>query len=176
MRPAPTLLLGLSLLVPGAAFAHDHDVTLNSIDGFDVHRPVEWGPRHDARRSRLEIVTEDGTVSLLITDDRVAMQLSDRTMRRIERKIERERDDDEDSAIGVAIRDAVLGGVRALLRRSLECPIDELRDARVRNGRLELIDRHGHRIFDGVEVNDRQVMESFSESDLRAFLRELDVR
>jgi hypothetical protein len=172
MRPLALLVLSLTLFVPAAASAHDHDDALGSIDGFDVHRPVEWGHRHDARRARIEIVTEDRGISLLLTDDRVALQLSDQTMHRVDRELERARheDDDDDIALARAIKTVVIDGVHSLLERSLECPVDELSDVRIRDGRLELIGRDGRRIFERVRIDDEPVLERFSDADQRAFV------
>ncbi|HEX8451213.1 MAG TPA: hypothetical protein VF647_03895, partial [Longimicrobium sp.] len=50
-----------------------------------------------------------------------------------------------------------------------EYPVSELREARYENGRLVLEDREGNSIFKDVQVNDVQVMESFSPAEARAF-------
>jgi coenzyme F420-reducing hydrogenase beta subunit len=52
-----------------------------------------------------------------------------------------------------------------VLRRSLEIPIDDVRSVDYRNGRLVITTEDDDRVFDHVEVNDTDVMESFSRRD-----------
>ena len=168
MRTAAVLLL-LSALLPGAAFAdHQH----LSVGSCDVKEPLGWGARHDLARARFAIVSEDRTSALLLTRDLVAVQLSDRALRDIDRDFAREKDKDEGNVIGDAIKGAVLGTVRALLDHSLECPVADLRDVRYRDGRLILITNHGDRLLEDLTINDQEVLEGFSEHDALAFVRE----
>jgi len=138
----------------------------------DCDAPAYWAARHETGRSRLAITTVGGAATLLLTDDVVAVQLSDRTFHRIERKLRDRRDDEEDNALGQAIKDAILGGVTSLLNHSEECEVRDIRDASVENGRLVLRTRDGHRLFRDVEVDDDNLMDSFSASDAQAFVRE----
>jgi hypothetical protein len=169
MRTVVIGLLLAALLPAGAAFAHDHHVNIGSCE---VGAPVEWGPRHDLARARFAMITEDRAAALVLTRDLVAIQLSDRTLRELDRKIAREKDDEDDGVIADAIKGAILGSVRALLDHSLECPIEDLRDVRYRDGRLILIAEDGGRIFDGLDVNDHEVLAGFAEHDALAFVRE----
>jgi hypothetical protein len=108
---------------------------------------------------------------MLITRDRVAVQLSARVLRYLDRDLHREKDD-EDGLFARVIKGAVLGGLRELLDHSIECPLDELRDVRYRDGRLELIAKDGDRVLEDLKINDREVLESFSDADARAFVHE----
>lgn len=165
------LFLFLAVLLP-AGVAHGHDRHTMSFGDREIAPPAAWGPRHDSGRARYVMTTRDGVVELLLTPRRVALQLSGRTMREIDREMDRELED-EDGVLADAIKSAVLGGVRALLRHSLECPLDELRDARYRDGRLELVTVDGDRVFEDIEVHDdRDVLESFGAQDARAFVEE----
>jgi hypothetical protein len=168
MRKIVLALLLAGALPVGVAHAHGHHVNLGSCE---ISEPVEWGARHDLGRARFAMLTEDRAVALLLTRDLVAVQFSDRTLRKLDREIAREREEDEDNVIAQAIKGAVLGGVRALLDHSLECPIDELRDVRYRHGRLILITEDGDRIFEDLRVDDQDVLECFSERDAQAFVR-----
>lgn len=167
------LVLLLAALVPaGAAVArerHCHN------DGFHVglvHSPVDWGPRHELDRARFAILTEGREAVLVLTRDRqVAIQLSDRAMRELDREIESEQDED-DGFLAEIIKHAVLGAVREMLDHSLECPLSALRDARYEDGRLVLVTNRGRHVFDDLEVEDRNVLECFSERDAHAFVRE----
>jgi len=168
MRRALPILLLMMLLSAGAAFAHDHHVNVGSCE---VREPLEWGARHDLARARFAMLTEDRAVALVLTRDLVAIQLSDRAFHKLDREIEREKDEDG-GVIADAIKGAILGSVRALLDHSLECPIADLRDVRYRDGRLILITEDGDRIFEDLNINDHEVLEGFSEHDALAFVRE----
>lgn len=162
----PMLLLAVAIPA-GACLARDRH-SLHVDDG-SITPPQAWGERHDVARARFAMPTREGSVVLLVTRRVVAVQLSDRTMRDIDRELDEERDED-DGAIGRAIRGAVLGGVRALLDHSLECPLADLRDVRYRDGRLELITADGGRVFEEVSVDDRDLLEDFRPGDARAFV------
>jgi len=169
MRTAVITLMLAALLPAGAAFAHDHHVNIGSCE---VREPLEWGARHDLARARFAMLTEDRAAALVLTRDRVAIQLSDRALRDLDREISREKDDEDGGVIADAIKGAILGSVRALLDHSLECPVEDLRDVRYRDGRLILITEDGDRIFEDLNINDHEVLEGFSEHDALAFVRE----
>src|SRR5207247_10052580 len=102
----------------------------------------------------------------------VAIQLSDRVLHKVNRKM-RDADDEDDNALGRAIKTAVLSGVRSLLNHSAECDIRDIAKADYRDGELILTARNGERIFASTEIGDEDVMHNFSESDARAFVRRL---
>jgi len=171
MKLALAALVLLTLLPAGPAPAHESRGV--RVSRFDCDDPLRWGPRHDASRSRLAITTEDGKVTLVLTDRVVAFQLSDRTLRKLDREIRRERHEDEDDGvIGEAIKAAVLGTVRSALAHSAECPVRELRDVRYEDGRLVFVTRDGSRLFEQFEVDDTSALEAFDPRDARAFVRE----
>ena len=169
MRTAVITLMLAALLPAGAALAHDHHVNIGSCE---VREPLEWGARHDLARARFAMLTEDRAAALVLTRDRVAVQLSDRALRDLDREISREKGDEDGGVIADAIKGAILGSVRALLDHSLECPVEDLRDVRYRDGRLILITEDGDRIFEDLNINDHEVLEGFSEHDALAFVRE----
>ena len=71
--------------------------------------PLPATERSSSRWSaRFAITTEDGGTVLLLTDDRVAMQLSDRTLHKVKHKLRDQENDDDDGALGHAIKVAVL--------------------------------------------------------------------
>ncbi len=172
MRTVVLSTILAALVLAGAAFAHEHHEGSGGMHVSGIAPPVTWAGRHDPARARFAILTEDRAAALVLTRDRVAIQLSDRALRELDREIAREQDEDEDNALAGVIKGAVLGGVRALLDHSLECPIDELRDVRCEDGRLVLVTADGHRIFEDIDIHDRAVLEGFSEHDARAFARE----
>jgi hypothetical protein len=173
-----TLSLALFLLIalpaPGAS-ARSHDGDECGIETSCCDFPTRWGPRHTARDARIAVTTEDGDATLVLTDECVAVQLSDRKYHDIQRKLrckEDGDDDDSDNPLAIAIKTAVFSGVRSMLAHSAECPIRELKSVEYRDGRLIFITRDDDRIFRGMSIDDRNVMEGFSDKDALAFVHE----
>ena len=80
MKSIPILVL--ALLAPAAASAWDCPTLSSSCD-----RPARWASRQDSRDAEYSMTTEDGSVTLVLTKRVVAVQLSDRVMRKIDRKL-----------------------------------------------------------------------------------------
>jgi hypothetical protein len=171
MRTVAIALLFALLLPAGAALAERHGHHGATVNSLEIRPPAEWGPRHDQSRANFVMLTEDRGAEMLLTRGVVALQFSDRTLRQLDRDFAQERDQDE-GVIADAIKGAVLGSVRALLDHSVECPLDQLRDVRYQDGRLELVTRDGKRLFEDLEINDQVVLDSFSPADARAFIHE----
>lgn len=173
MKAAAALLLLPLLAVPARAVsAQDHHGTRVSVStGSDDDSPGRIGPRRDPRQARSAIATRDGKVALLLTRDAVAMQLTDRGLRDIGRDMDEDAEG-EDGFVAEIIQAAVRSSVATMLKRSVEYPVSELRDVQYRGGRLVFTGEDGERVFEDVSVNDTDVMESFSEADARAFVRE----
>ncbi len=169
MKRALFALALLAILPARSALAHDADACGMSFSCCDP--PVRWAQRHTLEPSRLTITTTDGEVNLVLTDDVLALQLSDHVLHKIQRKLRNEEDSD-DNVLAHSIKLAVLSGVRALLDHSAEVAIDDVRDVDYQHGRLRLITRNGQQLFQNTDVDDRNVMEGFSEHDARAFVRE----
>lgn len=160
MKAALFLAALLALAPAGPALAHDSGgLRLNR---FDCDDPLRWGPRHAAERARHAITSEDGRITFVLTDRVLALQLSDRTLRKLDRELHRARHEDDDSGpVGEAIKVAVVGAVRSMLAHSAECPVRELRDVRVADGRLVIVARDGTRLFERFEVDDEDVLDAF---------------
>ena len=170
MKTVLLTLLGLTLLPAPGAFAHGSDLCRLNTSCCDA--PVRWAQRHDTRGTRIAITSADGDALLLLTDDVVAMQLSERTFHKIKRELRHGGDDAEDNPFAQAIKTAVMASVSSLLNHSAECPIRDLKDVDYRQGRLVFTSEDGGRVFDHVNVNDEDVMRTFSEDDARLFVRE----
>lgn len=173
MRSLAVALLASSLLIAASASARDRDECSGSLNiGSHLEAPARWAPRRDSRLARYVVTSRDGKVDLLLTPTAVAFQLSDRKMNSIERELRDEQNEDADNSFGDAIKTAVFAGVRVLLKHSAECPVRELRDVDYRNGALVFVTPDGDRVFDGLEVNDGELLGSFPEREARAFVRE----
>lgn len=169
-----TLAVAALLVIPAHQAAaqrhHDGHVQINDIDGGDVARP---GPRHSLDDAHLAITTTDDAAALVLTRSVVALQLTDRTLRKVNDEMRRDaRDDDSHGVLASMIAGAVRGTVGNMLRRSIEVPIRELASVDYRDGRLVFVTEDGDRIFDKAEVNGTELTASFSPADARAFVRE----
>jgi hypothetical protein len=167
-------ILVVGFLSSGAgASAGAHELFPGNVKVGDVHAPARWAPRHDVRDARLSITNREGNVTLLLTDEVVAIQFSERTLRDIHRQM-REDEDTQDNAIARALASAVMSGVRTLLDHSAECPVRSLHDAALVDGRIVFTAVDGEHVLEGMKVDDREALASFAPEDARAFVRECE--
>jgi hypothetical protein len=183
-RSYPTLALGapmktrllvvavLALLAAPNTPARAHAAVCSHFHSSCCSPPARWSSRYNTHDARLAITTQNGDVTLVLTDDHVAMQLSDRVLRKVRRELRDKQDDGEDNVLAETIKTVVISTVRALLDHSVECSVRDLRDVSYRQGRLVFTTEGGKQIFDSVDVSDQDVLESFSESDAQLFVRE----
>lgn len=171
MKPAVLAFALLALLPLGATHARaDSGVTLR---GFDCDESTRWSRRQDISQARCAIHTRNGKITLVLTDRLVALQLSDRTMRKIDRELHRaKKSDDDTDAIGEAFKVAALSAVRSLLDHSAVFPVDELRDVRYVDGRMEFITSDGDAVFRHIDMDDDDMLEAFDPDDAADFVRE----
>ena len=169
-RFVPVLLLTLALGAP-AAGARERGTSV-SMNSSCCDEPTRWADRHAPQERRFEVITENGKTSLLLTRDVVALQLSDRTMHKIDRELRSKERAHRDQPLADAIAGAVIGSVRALLDHSAECDLRDVRSVDYRGGRLVFIANDGSRLFDRLEIDDDRVLEGFSERDAAQFIRE----
>jgi len=134
-------------------------------------RGVRISDRLDPADARFSIDTEDGELTLLLTDRHVMLQLSDRTLRHVHREL-REARDGQDHWLASTIVTAVTGAVGELLDHSFVCRVRDLRDVSYRDGRLVFIGRNGRAVFCDHEGGDSDLDRAFSERDALEFVRE----
>ena len=175
MKATP-LALALAVLVlpllPDGAHACKKHRDHATISTGCCEAPAYWSDRHDPDDARLAITTRNRGATLLLTDEVVAVQLSDRAFHRVQRKLRAERGEDEDNVLARAIRTAVMSSVAAVLDHSAECEITDIRDVQYRQGQLVFVTEEGDRLFENMDVDDENVMAGFSERDARAFVQE----
>jgi len=162
----------LSLVSAQDAAAQRTERSGIEIGNLSEDSPARMGPRRDAREARLAINSTNDAVSLLLTGDVVALQLSERTLRQVTREMADDAADEDDGFMARMIGDAVRSSVSNMLRRSIEYPVRDLRSVEYLGGRLVFTTEEGEQIFEDVEVNDAKMAESFSPADARAFVRE----
>src|SRR5262249_7359230 len=106
---------------------------------------VRWADHQNLSEARYAITTEDGKVTLLLTDDDVAIQPSDRTLHRVRREL-RDKEEEDDNFLASIIKTVVIGTVGEMIDHSFACPVRKLRDVSYENGRLVLLDKNGSRV------------------------------
>ncbi|MFL5382359.1 MAG: hypothetical protein ACJ8GN_07620 [Longimicrobiaceae bacterium] len=170
----PVLALSALLLVPAhPAFAQGHGIHIE-IDNHDHdsdHSPVRPGPRRDLRDAEFAMTTTNDVASLLLTRRVVALQLTERALARIGHDMDDDEDDGDHGMVARFVASVVRSSVRGVLRHSIQIPIDEVRSVDYRGGRLLITTEDGDRVFEEVEINDTDVMESFSRRDAEEFVR-----
>lgn len=160
------LALATSPVVPTASPAHASSLTCRGLG-----REVHISDRLDPADARIAITTQDGEVTLLLTDRHVVLQLSDRTLRQVRREL-RDARDEQDHWLASTIATAVTGAVGELLDHSFTCRVRDLRDVSHRDGRLVFTGRHGKAVFIDEDECDSDFSRAFSERDADNFVRE----
>ena len=169
----PVLALSALMLLPAhSAAAQRHGTHIEISDDDDDASPAHPGPRHDLRDARYAITTTNDVASLLLTRRVLALQLTEHALGNIGQEMDDDEDGGDGGFIGRFVASVVKSSVRTVLRRSLEIPIDDVRSVDYRNGRLVITTEDDDRVFDQVEVNDTDVMESFSRRDAEEFIRQ----
>jgi len=146
----------LALLLPCVASASGKKNIEISFSSEDTH--AQMGPRHLARDARLAITTRDGSTSLLITNDVVAVQLTDATLSHIEPKTDAN-----------FLEELLVSGVRMMMNKAVDYPIEHIRSADVRDGTLILINDENKPVFTEIKVNGTDVLRGFSSADAAKF-------
>lgn len=104
-------------------------------DAADPDVPATTDVLEDGSQDRLAVHTRDGNIKLALTDETVYFWLSDTTMQRIEEEVARETEGLGSFAEDVA--DFVQKEVTKVVRDEMQFRIDEIRDIRYENGRLQ---------------------------------------
>jgi hypothetical protein len=152
-------LCALALLLSAAvAFGGDTksgiSISLSSDDP-----ATRLGPRHDPRDARLAITSRDGSTSLLLTKDVVAVQLTDQVLKQVSIK--------DDAGL---LEEIIASGVRLAIRKAIEVPIATVVDAQIRDGVLVLLNEKNQPLFREVKVNGKDVFRDFSLADAARFV------
>lgn len=160
------LLIAALLAAATASTAHGQTRGSVIIDG-DKDSPAYVIDRMLAGDARFAMVSGNGELAMMIDDDAVIVQFTDRGLGKIGREMEEER---ESGLLGRMVAALVRNSVRTLLDHAVAYPISELQDARYDGERLVLTDREGKQVFENVEVNGTDLVQGFSARDARAFV------
>ena len=122
--------------------------------------------REQPSQSRFYIVSKDGNAQLLLMDTTIVAQLTDRGLAHISSR--EATDSIKDTGKRILAR-MTLGALTPLLDNGIAYHLRDLADARYEDGRLELLRANGDEVFRDVEMGHGPLMESFAESDAKAF-------
>ena len=119
---------------------------------------TKLAPRHTASDSRIAITSRSGSTVLLMTNDVVAIQLSDATIDKI-------RSSGEEGFL----EELIVSGVRFAMRKAVEFPLAGVKSIEVRDGMLHVTSDQNKPVFDNVKVNGSDVFRDFSPADATRF-------
>ena len=168
-----TAAIGLTLLALAAepALSSRAAAHATSIHCCGLGKDVHWSDRRDPSDARIAITTQNGEMTLLLTDRDVVFQLSDRAFRRVRREL-REKADEQDNVFASVFVAVVTNTVREVLDHSFVCHVRDLRDASYDDGRLVFTGRRGRAVFANGDACDSDGENVFSERDAQSFVRE----
>jgi hypothetical protein len=148
-------MCALALVLMGGVAQAEEGISIN----LDSGAPTQLAPRRELSDACLAVVSREGSVALMLTNDVVAVQLTDRALSDVE--------PDKDAGF---LEELVVSGVRLALGKSIECPISAIRSAELRGGRLLLTNYDGKPVFNEIKVNGSDVLQSFSSKDAARFV------
>lgn len=157
MRSLPLVLL-LALLATACTDtpdAADPDAPRDTLDA--VSRPDD----------RLAIYTRDGSVKLALTDETVYFWPSEETMERVEEEVER--GTEGLGSFAESLGDYVQTEVIRAVRDQLTFQLEEIRDIRYEDGRLNFDFADPRYELPDMRQNDQAVTERFRPDDARRF-------
>jgi hypothetical protein len=125
------------------------------------------GPRRNVSAARTSLTSRDGSTAILLTNDLLVVQLTDKALARIDS--ERSSEDHDRGLVEQIFAAMVVSGVRLMLGKAIEYPIAEIRSVEYRNNQLLITNNAGEPIFRELEINDVDVMSSFAATDANRF-------
>ena len=158
MKTLATCALVL-VLSPAVAFAGEKKDSISISYTTDDSR-TRLAPRHVVRDARAAVTTRSGAAVLLVTDEVVAVQLSEATLAKVETK--------EEASF---LEELLVSGVRLAVGKSVEYPIANIRSAEIRNGVLVLTNDQGKPVFDNIKVNEENVTHTIAAAEAAKFVR-----
>lgn len=165
-------VVAFTLLVIPSQTAAQHNDIFTGHDDLDANIT----DRLHHRDAEYAMTTREGSVDLMLTDNSIVIQFSDRFLTDLDDEIRSEADVDEASVLAEVLTSMISSGVNSLLNHALEIPIREIREVYYKDGKLHIIDYDGEEIFGELEIDDTNIMEDFSRRDARRFVSEAERR
>lgn len=159
------------LLIPSHTAAQHNDIFTGHDD---LDADITDRMLHDD--AEYAMTTREGSVDLMLTDNSIVIQFSDRFLSDLDNEIRSEADVDEASVLAEVLTSMISSGVNSLLNHALEIPLREIRNVYYKDGTLHIIDYDGEEIFGELEIDDVYIMEDFTRRDARRFVSEAERR
>ncbi|MCH8569060.1 MAG: hypothetical protein LAT67_12375 [Balneolales bacterium] len=137
---------------------------------------AEFLPRISHNQADFAMSTQDGFIDLMISDDAILIQFTDRFLQKIDSEIQKEKTGDDNGHFKAVLLSMLSSGVTTLLDRAIAIPIHHIDEVYYQNGKLHIIANDGTDLFKGLEVEGTYVMENFSRHDARKFVVEAEKR
>jgi hypothetical protein len=157
MKTIPVCALVL-LLSAGLSYAADEKSGISISFSSDDSR-ISLGARHAAGDGRVAITTRDGLVTLILLNEVVAVQLTDRALTKTSNRPE-----------AGFLEELVVAGVRLALGKAVEFPIANIRSVDLRDGALVLTSDSNQPVFGELKVNGSDVLRDFTPADAARFV------
>lgn len=166
-----TLMTLCLIVLPLSAEAQRSGITIHS-KNYDA----DILPRMSHDEAVYTMTTREGLVDLMITDDAILIQFTDRFLQKIDNEIRNERSRGDGSHLESVILSMVSTGVTTLLDRALAIPLVHIERVYYEDGKLYIIGYDGVELFDDLDIDGHYVMEDFSRRDARNFVSEAEKR
>jgi hypothetical protein len=163
-------LLAVALVLSaftGVALADDLSISLSMKDS-----RTSVGPRRELRDARMTIVSRDGTTALMLLENSIAVQLTDRALTQMHAD-ENKKEKEQQGFLEGLIEAAVLGGVKFAAGKSLEYPIAAIRSVDYSNDEVRLLTDKNERVFEELKVNKVDELRNFAPADAARFVSAL---
>jgi hypothetical protein len=155
------LIIAAAMLAFAAPASAQKDVHV-TVDGDSVVKVVD---RVEIGKSTFHILNIKQETALIVRDSTLVMQLTDRGLANIKREIKKE----GESALGKMMHAALAGAMEEFLDHGMEYQLSDLKEARIEKGVLVLERKNGDLIFDEMEINGEEVLETFAPLDAARF-------
>lgn len=132
-----------------------------TVDGDSVVRIID---RVSVKKS-FHIVNRKQETALIVRDNTMILQLTDKGLKHVKQSIKEE----GESAIGKIMHAALAGAITQFLDHGMEYDLADLKEVRVEKNVLVFERKNGERIFEDMEINGEEVLESFSPEDAKKF-------
>ncbi len=160
----------LPLVAQQASSSSDRGTHMNlHVDADSVAHVVSRVP---LARASYAITSDDGRSALLLMDTTIVAELTDRGLAGLHQSMDSSaRSDGSAGVMARMIAGAVAGALEPVFDHGIAYHLRDLRSAKYESGRLVLRGKSGKEAFGQMDINGRNVMETFSASDAKEFAR-----
>ena len=117
------------------------------------------------------ITNRTGEIDLVLTEESLAMKLSDQKLEEIESEFEDERESGDETGLAADFKTFVLDSVEKMLNQRLIYPLDAINAMNWQNGEIVIdVEGEGFISFSEVSVDGDMALETFREEDALAFI------